>query len=69
VNATGWLAGSSTAQAPLIVTDAGDITLPGLVEGAPVNGFAEDVSDGGHTVAGAVTDTQGLDRAVRWHCG
>ncbi|MGN9913882.1 hypothetical protein ACTMTJ_40740 [Phytohabitans sp. LJ34] len=69
VNADGWLAGSSTAHAPLVVTDAGDMALPGLVEGAPVNGVAIDVSDGGHTVAGAVTDQRGVERAVRWRCG
>jgi uncharacterized membrane protein len=68
VNPAGWLAGSSTAHAPLVVTGAADMTLPGLVEGLPVNGFAGELSDDGHAVAGGVTDKEGLDRAVFWRC-
>ncbi|GAA0954001.1 hypothetical protein [Virgisporangium aurantiacum] len=67
VNAAGWLAGSGMTGSALLVSDTGDLSLPGLVD--EPDDIALGLSDSGRVIGGQATDKEGQLRAVRWICG
>jgi hypothetical protein len=70
VNAAGWLVGPDPAGKGLLVTDEGQLSLPGLTDhGEPLGDIPTALSDGARTIAGQALDAAGDIRAVRWVCG
>jgi hypothetical protein len=70
VNAAGWLVGPRPDGKGLLVTDQGDLTLPGLADhGEPLGDIPTALNDSGRTIAGQALDAAGDIRAVRWSCG
>lgn len=69
VNAAGWVVGPVPAGTGLLVTDDGELPLPGLTHhGEPLGDIPTEVSDTGRTIAGQALDATGAIRAVRWTC-
>jgi hypothetical protein len=63
-NGTGWVVGVGPFASS---ASTGLIKLPNL-GGKPASDRATKISDDGHTIAGFVSDTNGVDHAVVWRC-
>lgn len=68
-NGQGWVAGGTPDGRAALITDRGQLALPGLVDAPrPVASIAWRVSDDGRTVSGQSDNAKGDPQAVRWRC-